>query len=75
MWQPTLPGLDLPKDIPAGRLGDIYNALPPEERGPYMEALHNRSVPAERLSVALARLGHTASPSLIRTHRRLYVGA
>lgn len=75
MWQPTLPGLDLPRDIPSGRLGDIYKALPPEERAPYMDALHDRSITAEALSGALAQMGFTASSSLIRTYRRLHVRA
>lgn len=70
MWQPPLPGMDLPGDVPPGRLGDIYRALPPEERMPYLDALADRTIPAEKLSAALARLGHTASASLIRTHRR-----
>lgn len=70
MWQPMLPGMSRAKDIPPGRLGDIWHALPPDERMPYLDALADRNVPAETLSAALARLGQTASPSLIRTHRR-----
>lgn len=71
MWQPTLPGLDLPKDIPPGRLGDIYHALPPEERMPYLDALNDRSIPAERLVAALAeKFDQHVSASLVRTFRR-----
>lgn len=70
MWQPTLPGLDLPRDLPPGRLGDVYQALPPEERTAYLDALHDRSVPAEKLVTALARFDLKVSASLIRTFRR-----
>lgn len=70
MWQPALPGIDPPKGIPPGRLGDIYHALPPEERMPYLDALNDRSIPAEQLVAALARLDQRVSASLIRTHRR-----
>lgn len=74
MWQPMLPGMSRAKDIPPGRLGDIWRALPPEERATYLDALHDRSLPAEKLSAALAQMGQKASPSLIRTFRRLHVG-
>jgi len=69
--QPSLPGLEGPDNVPSGRLGDIYEALPPEERAPYLQALHDRAVPAERLVMALARMGHSVSASLIRTYRRM----
>lgn len=72
MHQPSLPGLEDPGPIPAGKLGDIYEALPLEEREPYLLALRDRTVPAEHLSQAVAQLGFQVSPSLIRTHRRLH---
>lgn len=70
MTQPSLPGLDPPADIPPGKLGAIYEALPPGEQGPYLKHLRDRSVPAEKLVAALARLDQHVSASLIRTYRR-----
>lgn len=70
MWQPTLPGFEQSVEIPPGRLGDIYWALPPAERGPYLEALADRTIPAEKLVAALARLDQRTSASLVRTYRR-----
>lgn len=70
MWQPTFPGMESMSPVPQGKLGDIYNALPPDERLPYMRALNDKTVPAEKLVTILARMGHTVSASLIRTHRR-----
>ena len=70
MWQPPLPGMPEEREIPPGRLGDIYRALPPEERTPYLDALYDRSVPAERLVAALLRFDLKVSASLIRTFRR-----
>lgn len=76
MWQPPLPGMSEPRDVPSGRLGEIYKALPPEERTPYLEALHDRRIPAEKLVAALARfdLQVSVSASLIRTFRRTSAG-
>lgn len=70
MWQPTLPGLEGLSPVPGGKLGDIYHALPPDERIPYMRALNDKTIPAERLVKLLASMGHTVSASLVRGHRR-----
>lgn len=71
MWQPTLPGMGESHAVPPGKLGRIYQALPPEERAAYLDALHDRSVPAEHLVAALAQMDQHVSASLIRTFRRV----
>lgn len=73
MWQPALPGLPEAHEIPPGKLGAIYWALPPNERTIYLDTLYDRTVPAEKLVAGLARLDQHVSASLIRTFRRTSV--
>lgn len=73
MWQPTLPGMSQSSHLPESpRLRDIYYELPPEERTTYLDALNDRTLPAEKLVQALSRFEIKVSASLIRTHRRTH---
>ena len=55
-----------------GKLRQVHDALPEEERQVYLEALGSSSLSAENLSWSVQQmgLGVSISPSLIRTWRR-----